>query len=134
MDYRALRTQTLYYIVGTQGLASVWRVPRAREHYIIYDRRGGEREDCSKKRFLFLEHFFSVETAPNGVRVLPGMTRHPILSRRVGTQRVALDRDRMRLRVKPARTQRVRRLGMAQDWPKVKTYRKVAVLLAKQAG
>ena len=60
---------------------TVIRVPRAREHYIIYDRRGGEREDCSKKRFLFLEHFFRVETAPNDVRVLPGMTRHPILSR-----------------------------------------------------
>ena len=87
-----------------------------------------------KEKVPFLGAFFPCRNSPQRRACLAGHdpASHPIAA--VGTQRVALDRDRMRLRVKPARTQRVRRLGMAQDWPKVKTYRKVAVLLAKQAG
>ena len=37
---------------------------------------------CSKKTFLFVEHFFSVGKVLNVMRVLPDLIRHPILSQR----------------------------------------------------
>ena len=118
---------TIYYTLSVNSLTRANIILYMRLERIIW--RG-----VYRKKVPFLDTLLGVRKRALQHPCLAGHTPafHPV--RAVGTQRVALDRDRMRLRVKPARTQRVRRLGMVQDWPKVKTYWKVAVLLAKQAG
>ncbi len=54
---------------------------------------------------------------------------HPIKG--VGTQRVALDKDRMRLRVKPAKAQIVSYLENMMLCIERKSYKKVAISLVK---
>ena len=59
-----------------------------------------------RKKVPFLDTLLGVRKRVSHHPCLAGHdpASHPIAA--VGTQRVALDRDRMRLRVKPARTQR----------------------------
>ena len=74
-------------------------MPHAREHYIIYTVSGGFLGSVSKKGSFFRYTFGQAKRAmyhPCLAGLAPAS--HPI--KPVGTQRVALDGDSMRLRVK----------------------------------
>ena len=87
--------------------------------------------DCSTKTFTF------VEQSPWNKRGYFWPSCHAGLDpasqpvKRVGTQRVALDKARMRLRVKPAKTQIVSHLRMMRKQGKAKLCKKVAFSLRK---
>ena len=84
-----------------------------------------------RKTFLFVEHFDGAVLDDLVERWDAGLdpASHPIKG--VGTQRVALDKDRMRLRVKPAKTQIVSCLEGSGVKNKRKLCKKVAISLTK---
>ena len=87
--------------------------------------------DCSTKTFTFVEQSpwnnrgYFWPSCPAGL----DPASQPV--KRVGTQRVALEKARMRLRVKPAKTQIVSHLRMISKHSKEKLYKKVAFSLRK---
>ena len=87
--------------------------------------------DCSTKTFIF------VEQSPWNNRGYFGPSCHAGLDpasqpiKGVGTQRVALEKARMRLRVKPAKTQIVSHLRMMYKYAAEKLCKKVAFSLRK---
>ena len=79
---------------------------------------------------------FSVDSSARAVRPYHHHHYMDVISSRypplfVGTQRVALDKDRMRLRVKPAKTQIVSCLEGSGVKNKRKLCKKVAISLTK---
>ena len=87
--------------------------------------------DCSTKTFTFVEQSPWNNRGYFGPSCPAGLDPASQPVKGVGTQRVALDKARMSLRVKPAKTQIVSHLRMMRKQGKAKLCKKVAFSLRK---